>query len=181
MRVLQIEAVEGGFVRWLMVADLKELPTLDDLIGRPAWQRRAACRGEGTESFVRGPGAGTYATAKAFCLDCPARTECFDTAMAVASSSAYGAERPASSGERCASRLPRFAQVPRLPRVLQSKLDPARTLNVLVGALQSQSVVEVAGFEPASSGVSIGLLRAQPAGNCRGRHHCWRLSRPVFN
>jgi hypothetical protein len=141
MRVLQIEAVEGGFVRWLMVADLKELPTLDDLIGRPAWQRRAACRGEGTESFVRGPGAGTYATAKAFCLDCPARTECFDTAMAVASSSAYGAERPAPSGERCASRLPRFAQVPRLPRVLQSKLDPARTLNVLVGALQSQSVV----------------------------------------
>jgi WhiB family redox-sensing transcriptional regulator len=65
-----------------MVADLKELPTLEDLIGRPEWQRRAACRGEGTESFVRGPGAGTYAKAKAFCLDCPVRAECLDTAVA---------------------------------------------------------------------------------------------------
>ena len=41
--------------------------------------------------------------------------------------------------------------------------------------------LEVAGFEPASSGVSIGLLRAQPALDCRGRHHCRRLCRPVAN
>ena len=39
--------------------------------------------------------------------------------------------------------------------------------------------VEVAGIEPASSSTSVGLLRAQPAGDCRGRHHCRRLCRPV--
>ena len=44
-----------------------------------------------------------------------------------------------------------------------------------------QNIVEVAGIEPASSGVSIGLLRAQPALDCRGRHHCRRLCRPVAN
>ena len=29
---LQFEAADGGFVRWLMVADLRELPTLKDLL-----------------------------------------------------------------------------------------------------------------------------------------------------
>jgi hypothetical protein len=41
--------------------------------------------------------------------------------------------------------------------------------------------VEVAGIEPASSGAAIGLLRAQPAKNCRGRHNCRRQCRPVTN
>jgi len=39
--------------------------------------------------------------------------------------------------------------------------------------------VEVAGIEPASSGFSVGLLRAQPASGCRGRRRCWRQCRPV--
>ena len=39
--------------------------------------------------------------------------------------------------------------------------------------------VEVAGIEPASSGISMGILRAQPVEDCRGRH-CYRhLCRPV--
>jgi hypothetical protein len=50
--------------------------------------------------------------------------------------SACGAERPAPRG----SRLPQFAKVSRLPRVLRSILDPARTLNVLARAVQRQSV-----------------------------------------
>ena len=41
--------------------------------------------------------------------------------------------------------------------------------------------VEVAGIEPASSGAAAGLLRAQPTRDCRGRHHCRRLCRPVTN
>jgi len=79
---LQFEAVEGGFVRWLMVADLKQLPTLDDLVGRPAWQRRAACRGLGTQGFVISRGGGGYPKAKEFCAGCPVRQECLDLAMA---------------------------------------------------------------------------------------------------
>ena len=43
------------------------------------------------------------------------------------------------------------------------------------------SRVEVAGFEPASFGASVGLLRAQPARACRGRHYCRRRCRPVAN
>ena len=39
--------------------------------------------------------------------------------------------------------------------------------------------VEVAGIEPASSGFSLGLLRAQPTGVCRGRCCCRRRQRPL--
>jgi hypothetical protein len=57
-----------------------------------------------------------------------------------------------------------------------------RTSNdALTRAFLGKASLEVAGFEPASSGVSIGLLRAQPALDCRGRHHCRRLCRPVPN
>jgi len=42
-------------------------------------------------------------------------------------------------------------------------------------------MVEVAGIEPASSGVAIGLLRAQPASDCRGWHFCRRQCHPVTN
>ncbi len=39
--------------------------------------------------------------------------------------------------------------------------------------------VEVAGIEPASSGFSLGLLRAQPVSDCRGRHLHRHRCRPV--
>ena len=39
--------------------------------------------------------------------------------------------------------------------------------------------VEVAGIEPASSGTSVGLLRAQPIEDCRGRYCYRQLHRPV--
>jgi WhiB family transcriptional regulator, redox-sensing transcriptional regulator len=65
-----------------MVADLKELPTLEDLIGRPEWQRRAACRGRGTQRFVIDRGGGGYAKTKELCAGCAVRQDCLDTAMA---------------------------------------------------------------------------------------------------
>ena len=40
-------------------------------------------------------------------------------------------------------------------------------------------LVEVAGIEPASSGFSMGLLRAQPAVDCRGHRRCRRQRCPV--
>jgi len=40
-------------------------------------------------------------------------------------------------------------------------------------------LVEVAGIEPASAGFSVGLLRAQSTGDCRGRRCCRRRRRPV--
>jgi WhiB family redox-sensing transcriptional regulator len=73
---------EAAFVRWLMVADLKELPTLEDLLGRPEWQRRAACRGEGTEGFVLARGAGGYTKAKELCAVCVVRQDCLEMALA---------------------------------------------------------------------------------------------------
>jgi hypothetical protein len=58
-------------------------------------------------------------------------------------------------------------------------LARARGTPLRVGPHQVQ--VEVAGIEPASSGAAIGLLRAQPARDCRGRHVCRQQRRPVTN
>ena len=67
-------------------------------------------------------------------------------------------------------------------RVLRRTRGCWRTSNdALTRAVLGKASLEVAGIEPASSGVSIGLLRAQPALDCRGRHHCRRLCRPVAN
>ena len=48
-------------------------------------------------------------------------------------------------------------------------------------AYAAEPSLEVAGFEPASSGAAIGLLRAQPASDCRGRYFCRRQYHPVTN
>ena len=47
-----------------------------------------------------------------------------------------------------------------------------------VPEFEYETRVEVAGIEPASSGTSVGLLRAQPAGDCRGRRCCRRHAPP---
>lgn len=54
-----------------------ELPTLDDRMGRPAWQRRAACRGMGPELFFS-PEEDLAAAARAVCRICPVAIECRD-------------------------------------------------------------------------------------------------------
>jgi WhiB family redox-sensing transcriptional regulator len=81
--VVEFAAVDGlAFAGYLMVADSRDLPSLDELIGRPAWQRRAACRGEGTQAFIVGRGAhGGYAKAKALCCACPVAGECLEYAL----------------------------------------------------------------------------------------------------
>jgi hypothetical protein len=51
--------------------------------------------------------------------------------------------------------------------------------NALTCGKTDQGIVEVAGIEPASSGFSMGLLRAQPALDCRDRLRCRRQSHSV--
>ena len=97
---LQFEAADGGFVRWLMVTDLRELPTLDDLLGRSDWQRRAACRG--TKGFGVGRGGRGYTKAQELCAGSSVRQECLDE-LALADDALVGlwGGRLRASGGRC--------------------------------------------------------------------------------
>jgi len=159
----------------LMVPDNLDFPgTIDELMNRPSWHRWAACRGQGTDAFIAGRG-GNYRPARTMCAECSVRAECLEAALA--DDELVGLWGGTTEKERARMRRatevlassPRPAHRPRLPASIE---DPGQ------GA---EKLVEVAGFEPASSGVSIGLLRAQPALDCRGRHHCRRLCRPVAN
>jgi hypothetical protein len=59
-------------------------------------------------------------------------------------------------------------------RALMARIGPPfEQNNALTCGKTSQGIVEVAGIEPASSGFSMGLLRAQPALGCRDRR-CYR-------
>jgi WhiB family transcriptional regulator, redox-sensing transcriptional regulator len=67
---------------WLMVPDAPDVPlTLEELVNRPSWHRKAACRGHGPGEFIRGPRA-TYDTTRALCAVCRVRRECLDYALA---------------------------------------------------------------------------------------------------
>jgi hypothetical protein len=55
---------------------------LAELINRPAWHRKAACRGLGVDSFVIGQGAQYEKSARRLCAGCSVRQECLETAMA---------------------------------------------------------------------------------------------------
>jgi len=52
-----------------------------ELLGRPAWQASAACRGMGTEVFFPTTGD-TIAAATRICLRCPVSSECHTAALA---------------------------------------------------------------------------------------------------
>jgi WhiB family redox-sensing transcriptional regulator len=54
---------------------------LAELIGRPSWQDRAACRGQGTDDHFPVRGESTIA-AKAVCAGCVVRSECLSYALA---------------------------------------------------------------------------------------------------
>lgn len=57
------------------VGDAPDLPSLADLLRRPAWQRDAACRGAGSAPWF--PQRGHDARpALAVCATCPVRPEC---------------------------------------------------------------------------------------------------------
>jgi WhiB family transcriptional regulator, redox-sensing transcriptional regulator len=70
-----------SFVRWLMGNDpTEDFPDLSDLIKRPLWHRRAACRGMGHAVFVNGR-AKRDAAAVRICGRCPVRQECLEHAL----------------------------------------------------------------------------------------------------
>jgi len=73
---------DRAVVTWLMAgSDAHELPDLEDLLRRPQWMARAACRGEPIGTFFLRPG-GTTERAQELCARCPVRAECLAHAMA---------------------------------------------------------------------------------------------------
>jgi WhiB family transcriptional regulator, redox-sensing transcriptional regulator len=57
-----------------------EAPELDDILNRPPWHQRAACRGVGSDAFVLS-NSGCYSR-RALCDDCPVRRDCLEVALA---------------------------------------------------------------------------------------------------
>ena len=63
------------------------MPSVQELLGRPAWQKDAACRGEGVKQFF--PPEGTsLMRARRICNSCPVSEQCLK----------YALERPALKG-----------------------------------------------------------------------------------
>jgi hypothetical protein len=69
---------------WLLTGLMEStsaMPELSDLISRPAWQRDAACRGQGTDRFILPKGSGEVREAKRICSHCPVSAECLSFAL----------------------------------------------------------------------------------------------------
>jgi WhiB family transcriptional regulator, redox-sensing transcriptional regulator len=74
--------VKPEFVEWLMYPDAAVgPPTIEDLIGRPAWMNDAACRGCGHGKFVIDPDSTPSEAVLARCARCPVKDECLNYAM----------------------------------------------------------------------------------------------------
>lgn len=84
--------------------------SLDDLVARPAWHRRAACRGRGTTAFFPSPGDSLNA-ARAVCASCEVQPECL--AAAVADAGLQGFWGGTSERERRLIRRERRGSAPR--------------------------------------------------------------------
>lgn len=69
-----------GFFAALLAGE--ETVTLADLLGRPEWHRRAACRGLGVELFFI-PRGGDSGPAKAICSTCEVVAQCADAGRSV--------------------------------------------------------------------------------------------------
>lgn len=74
-----IGTVDDALIAWLMIPEAGPMPTLEDLLRRPEWHQRAACRGVGVETFIAGRG-GQYR--RELCETCPVRQECLEVALA---------------------------------------------------------------------------------------------------
>jgi WhiB family redox-sensing transcriptional regulator len=92
-----------GAVEWLMTPDAPDpaVLTLEGLIQRPEWQRRAACRGAGIRMFFPERGEPT-APARSVCAHCPVSDEC--RAFAVEDPDIVGVWGNTSGRERQRSR-----------------------------------------------------------------------------
>lgn len=77
---------------WLMQPGQPPPPSLEDLLKRPEWMDRAACRGQGTDDFFPSR-RGNAGAAKAICAGCEVRGECLDYTLAIPPQTECGAER----------------------------------------------------------------------------------------
>jgi WhiB family transcriptional regulator, redox-sensing transcriptional regulator len=113
---------------WLMSPGIGEQPpSLDEVLPRPTWVELAACAGMPIEVFFPSHGH-TAAAARAVCSTCTVRPQCLDYAST--DNDTAGVWGGTTERER---RRPLESF-----RVLWSKMNPARTLNVLVRAVQRQ-------------------------------------------
>jgi hypothetical protein len=62
---------------------------IDALFKRPAWQKSAACRGQGSDIFF-GSGRGAASRAMALCEGCPVAAECRAAAVATGEVGVWG-------------------------------------------------------------------------------------------
>jgi WhiB family redox-sensing transcriptional regulator len=69
----------------LMASDVEVL--LAQLVSRPEWHRRAACRGVGPDLFFPARSDGRPVQGLAYCERCPVRQECLTSAQELASTS----------------------------------------------------------------------------------------------
>jgi WhiB family redox-sensing transcriptional regulator len=76
------ELLTSEVCAWMMSARSvdQSLPDLTELLGRPAWMARAACRGEDPALFFPSLGANA-ARARAICATCSVRQECLSYAL----------------------------------------------------------------------------------------------------
>lgn len=82
-----IDEIEHQGVVEALMGSPGPMPSLAELLGRPAWQSDAACRGEGAESFF--PPEGTsLMRARRICNRCTVADECLQ----------YALERPSMKG-----------------------------------------------------------------------------------
>jgi WhiB family redox-sensing transcriptional regulator len=82
---------------WRGLAEGRDLPDLEQLLRRPEWHARAACRGMGTRLFFPPPG-NTPARPRQICARCEVRDQCL--AEAEATGVEYGIWGGLLPGER---------------------------------------------------------------------------------
>ena len=62
------------------MSSVEPLPDISSLLRRPAWQRRAACRGRGVAEFFP-PDGSSRIRAAVVCARCPVSKECLEYAL----------------------------------------------------------------------------------------------------
>jgi len=82
------ETIKAEVGAWMMSTTSidQSLPDLSELLGRPAWMARAACKGQDPALFFPSLGANA-AKARAICATCSVRQECLSYALADSESS----------------------------------------------------------------------------------------------
>jgi hypothetical protein len=77
---------------------------IDSLFQRPAWQRSAACRGQGSAMFF-GSGRGAATRAMALCESCPVAGECRAAAIESGEQGVWGGTTAQQRRDRQAGRV----------------------------------------------------------------------------